>query len=99
MRGIIEASQGHYDILFVTDVRFPNEADLIKELGGKMIRVTRRTEVYDTYPNGIDAHASETALDDYPDYDYVLDNDKSRDILIDAVEKMLHTLDLYAESA
>lgn len=99
MRGIIEASRGHYDILFVTDVRFPNEADLIKELGGKMIRVVRRVDVYDTYPNGIDDHASETALDDYPDYDYVLDNDKSRDKLKDAVEKMLHTLNLHGESA
>lgn len=102
METIIEASREHYDVLFVTDVRFPNEADLIKELGGKLIRVTRRVEVYDTYPfhqTGIDDHASETALDSYPDYDYVLDNDKSRDILKDAVSKMLHTLGLHDKSA
>ncbi|WNN93672.1 deoxynucleoside monophosphate kinase [Arthrobacter phage CallinAllBarbz] len=42
-----------------TDVRFPNEADAIKERGGIIVRIERR---------GIDdgdSHASETAMDDY----------------------------------
>lgn len=99
METIIEASREHYDVLFVTDVRFANEADLIKGLGGKIIRVTRRVDVYDTYPNGVDEHSSEVALDSYPDYDYVLDNDKTRDMLKDAVSKMLHTLGLHDKSA
>lgn len=43
-----------------TDVRFPNEADAIRERGGIIVRIERR---------GIDdgdTHASETAMDDYP---------------------------------
>ena len=49
----------------ISDVRFPNEADAIKDLGGMVIRVNRN--------GAIDPHPSETALDTY-DFDYVLDN-------------------------
>ena len=42
----------------VTDVRFQNEADLIKELGGIVIRVTR-----DSVNDYIDSHQSESMID------------------------------------
>ena len=92
MERIIAKSSDSYDFLFVTDVRFPNEADLIKKLKGTLIRVERRET---SYPSAIDTHASETALDDYPRYDYVLNNDKCRDTLRDRVVFMLETLGLY----
>ena len=44
----------------VTDVRFPNEADLIDEFGGHTVRVLRPSAEVD------DTHPSETALDHYP---------------------------------
>lgn len=43
----------------ITDVRYPNEADAIREAGGTLVRIVR-PEVDDG-----DAHASETALDGY----------------------------------
>jgi hypothetical protein len=50
-----------------TDVRFPNEADMIKRNGGIIVRVLApievRTERLGTIPPN---HASETAMDDYP---------------------------------
>lgn len=49
------------------DCRFPNEADAIKKLGGKMFRIER---------DGVtaaNAHISETALDDYT-FDGVVNN-------------------------
>lgn len=51
----IEAVEGP---VVVTDVRFPNEADAIRKLGGLLIRITRPG--YDG-----DGHPTETALDDY----------------------------------
>lgn len=51
----------------ITDVRYKNEADAIKSLGGILIRVDRNTELNDD-------HISETALDDYDGWDYVIDN-------------------------
>ena len=73
MGEIIEQSKNHYDVLFITDCRFRNEAAFIKEIGGKIIRVERRVETYDTLSDlpDLDAHASETELDNY-EYDYDL---------------------------
>lgn len=54
----------------VTDVRFPNEVDKIKQAGGKVLRLTR-----DPYH---DDHISENSLDkenyDWGNFDYVIDN-------------------------
>lgn len=45
--------------LVVTDVRFPNEADEIRRLGGRLVRIIRPGQ------ESTDAHESETALDGY----------------------------------
>lgn len=67
----------------ISDVRFPNEAQAIKEHDGILIRVNRDTGYNDTHP-------SEVALDNYSGFDYVIDNcdlkgtiTKVRDILRD----------------
>jgi hypothetical protein len=66
----------------ITDVRFPNEADFIKEvLGGLICRVDREDrDLGGRDPN----HPSETALDEYTDWDYILDNNGSLQDLYDA---------------
>jgi len=66
------------DWLIITDVRFPNEAELVRELDGVLIRVERDTGLDDT-------HDSETALDDYDHFDFRLKNDGSLDDLETAV--------------
>jgi len=57
-------------IVLNSDCRFPYEVDLIHELGGKVIRLTRSPLQ--------DDHVSEHALDpevyDWSNFDYVLDN-------------------------
>lgn len=50
----------------VTDLRFPNECAAVKEKGGIIIKVTRDVE-------GM-SHESETALDDYTGYDFLVIN-------------------------
>ena len=57
----------------VTDVRFPNEANRIKENGGIVIRINRKGVVRTDHP-------SETALDHYP-FDYYVENNGSLDDL------------------
>lgn len=51
----------------ITDTRFPNEAEAIKEAGGIIIRVTRTKEKSES------THSSETALDDWT-FDYEINN-------------------------
>jgi hypothetical protein len=58
----------------IDDVRFPNEADAIKEAGGYMVRVFRPGQQI------TQRHASEGGLDEYP-VDFVLMNHSTEDVL------------------
>jgi len=65
----------------VTDVRFPNEVDAIHEWGGDVWNV-RRQSVIDAERSAPHApHRSETALDDWVEWEFVLENDGSLDDL------------------
>ena len=57
--------------ILIDDVRFINELNSIKEQGGLIVKIERPGF------NGANNHASETALDDYRDWDAVLRNDGS----------------------
>jgi hypothetical protein len=64
--------------IVVTDVRFENEADIVKSMGGEVWRIRR---------NGVDPvnqHVSEIALDDYK-FDQILKNEGSLDELRELV--------------
>ena len=56
--------------LFVSDMRFPNEADALKELGFYLVRLDREL------PTGASwaTHESETALEKYEGFDFVIKN-------------------------
>ena len=69
-------------ISLISDVRFCNEVDAIKDAGGKVIHLTRK--VYQ------DSHASENDLDNYQGFDLVIDNQnlsikECNTILLDAL--------------
>lgn len=53
--------------IIIPDVRFPNEAKIVKDHGGILIRIERPGA-------GAGNHISETALDDYRGWDIVIDN-------------------------
>lgn len=59
----------------ITDVRFPNEAEYIRSLGGKLVRMEHGLGLeYALAGTAAAVHESETALDDYPDWDLVIHN-------------------------
>lgn len=60
--------------IIIADVRFPNEAEAIKNAGGILIRVERKNA-------GAGDHISETALDNYNKWDIVIKNDYDLDTL------------------
>ena len=62
----------------VTDVRFVNEAEAIKERGGILMRVKRDLET--------GSHASETQLDKYK-FDVVIKNNGNLEELVESVRK------------
>jgi len=66
----------------ISDIRFPDEANAIKQNGGKLIKLTRSVSK--------DTHASETALNDYTDFDFVIENggDSTVENLIEEIKKV-----------
>lgn len=69
----------------VTDVRFPNEAESIKDRGGVIIRIDRPGV------EPVNAHPSETALDNW-DFDYRIANASDLVALKQTVEVLLNKI-------
>ena len=67
----------------VTDVRFPNEAEAIRSRKGILIRVNTTREV------PVSDHPSETSLDDYKEFDYVIDNSGTMEALVRRIRDIL----------
>jgi hypothetical protein len=57
---------GHRCVI-IPDMRFPHEAEFVKSQGGILVNVTRPM-------NRLDKHLSETSLNDFQGWDYVIEN-------------------------
>lgn len=66
--------------IVITDMRFPNEEDMIKSYGGHIIRISRPG--FDS-----DGHRSESSID-LIDYDYLIENNGTIEQLHYEVEKL-----------
>lgn len=66
----------------ISDVRFPNEAKAVKDRDGILIRLNRNTRLDSV-------HESETSLDNYSDWDYVIENNGTIEDLIEKVKQIL----------
>ena len=67
----------------ITDVRFPNELNAIKQRGGIVVRITRPGY------KPVNSHPSETALDDYL-FEYYINNNGDLNYLETQVKKFLY---------
>lgn len=75
-----------YPKWIISDVRYHNEAEYIKLLGGLLIRVNRLDIVADEeYENS----PSETELDNYEYFNYVINNSGTKEELTEKVKEML----------
>tara|TARA_B100000929_G_scaffold40337_1_gene28835 strand:+ start:476 stop:1345 length:870 start_codon:yes stop_codon:yes gene_type:complete len=82
-RCIADISHENPLLAIIDDCRFPNEADAIQKAGGKVIRLTRSPHQ--------DSHKSESALDDWDNFDTVINNE---DLSIhETVKRLIETLD------
>ena len=73
----------HHDVIIVTDVRFPNEVediyDFVKDVRVVPIRIERQMD-RSALEN---EHASETALDDFKFWEYIVENNGTLNDLLD----------------
>ena len=77
-----------YPSWIVTDIRFPNEVEAIKSRGGIVIRVNRPDEVTLGGGDNLYEHPSETLLDGYQDFDYIIENDGDISDLVRKVKEL-----------
>jgi dephospho-CoA kinase len=88
----LKALKSHYPNWIITDLRFPNELQAVKDRGGITIRVNRFTGHVvidnDTHVVTDWQHPSETALDNAM-FDYTIINDGSIEELIEKVKEIL----------
>ena len=68
----------------IADVRYPNELEAIKERDGVLIRIDRNG-------TGAGNHSSETALDDYNDWDVHIENN-------DSLESLFETMRIFTKN-
>ena len=71
--------------IVITDVRFPNEAEMVKRLNGQMWRVIRPGVT------AVNSHISENALDDY-EFDFDIYNDSTITALNMDIEILMEDL-------
>jgi hypothetical protein len=87
-----------YPNWIITDMRFPNELEAVKDRGGITIRVNRFMKTQKGMPKNrrgnymvsqpTDNHPSETALDN-AEFDYMIDNNGTIEELIEQVRQIL----------
>jgi len=75
-------------IWVISDVRFTNEANYVKNLDGILIRINGDPLKLTEYSNRDINHPSETALDNYKGFDYIIENDGSMEELKEKTEKV-----------
>lgn len=91
-----EANSLDADFVFATDARFPNEMDGVKNKNGVTLRMDISEETLKQRRNNRDGitytpeqlnHISETALDDYEDFDVYVGEELDVQALADFIEK------------
>ena len=74
-----------FDVCIITDIRFQNELDFVKEMGGTVIKINRSTHFADN-------HESEIGIDYITGTNYTVENNGSLDELEEKIAIILHDI-------
>jgi len=72
-----EMDQTPQENIYISDLRYPNEAKILKTRGFYLVNVIRDSSMYDNFGSGSRGHSSEISLEKYDGWDFVIYNDKS----------------------
>ena len=85
----------YFDIITISDARFPNELEWPKKIFENVINIRIIRDGYDSVLTKTEQkHLTEVALDEYNNYDYVIHNDGTledlKEKVLDVVRKVEH---------
>ena len=90
----IEILNEYYDTFIISDVRLPFEFEEIKKIYPSTIKINiERINFTNSLTEKEKAHITETALDDYNDFDYKIINDNLDNLEKDAKKIVLEVID------
>lgn len=78
--------------IVISDMRFNNELEAVKSWGGHVVKVLRHDYVPEGLSEAQRTHPSETELDGYDSWDYILRNDTGLTALSDRTAEMWNKL-------
>ncbi len=88
--GDIKVYSYYFDVITISDARFPEELDAVAEAFDNVYKVRIERP---NFNNSLDSkekkHRTETALDDYKDYDYIIINDGTKEDLNEKAKKLI----------
>ena len=87
----IEVLSYFYDTFIVSDVRFPVEIEKVKEKYNNVITIKMQRDNNELTENQ-KKEISETALDNYKDYDYIIDNNGTLEELENKAKDLLEKI-------
>lgn len=80
----------YFDVITISDARFPEEIDLVNENFDNVIKVRVERPNFENNLNKLEnKHLTEVALDSYNNYDYVIVNDETINELNEKTKKMI----------
>ena len=83
-----------FDVIIISDVRFPKEIDITKERFNNVYSIeVLRPNYTNELSEGEKQHITETALDNYDKYDYIISNDKDLDNLKQKIIKLIEEVE------
>jgi hypothetical protein len=87
-QGCYLSNESFVNNFYVTDVRFPNEAEALKNNGFFLVKVDRKTRPQEERAS----HMSENALNDYKGWDFVIDNNGHLEDLYDQLQSVVQVI-------
>ena len=84
----------YFDIITISDARFPNEIETPKRLFDNVITIKVIRDGFESPLTSDERmHLTETALDDYDDFDYIIRNDGTISDLEEKVSKIVEKVE------
>ena len=78
-----------YDVITISDARFPNEIDIIKDNFSNVISIRVLRDEKNDLTEKQNKHATEISMNDYSNYDYVINNNDTLENLEKEVRKCI----------